>query len=47
MGIVWERWLGDYSLKASKMMIRPKIKSMDLDDNSDINNSNDKPAEDP
>lgn len=23
-GIFWEHWLGDYSLKASKMMIRPK-----------------------
>lgn len=25
VGIIWEKWLGDYSLKASKMMIRPKI----------------------
>jgi hypothetical protein len=24
MGIIWERWLGDYSLAKSKMMIRPK-----------------------
>uniref|UniRef100_A0A1S4GCF9 Fibrinogen C-terminal domain-containing protein n=2 Tax=Anopheles gambiae TaxID=7165 RepID=A0A1S4GCF9_ANOGA len=23
-GILWESWLGDYSLKAAKMMIRPK-----------------------
>lgn len=23
-GIFWEHWLGDYSLKASKMMVRPK-----------------------
>uniref|UniRef100_A0A182MHA9 Fibrinogen C-terminal domain-containing protein n=1 Tax=Anopheles culicifacies TaxID=139723 RepID=A0A182MHA9_9DIPT len=23
-GILWESWLGDYSLKATKMMIRPK-----------------------
>uniref|UniRef100_U5ET44 Putative ficolin n=1 Tax=Corethrella appendiculata TaxID=1370023 RepID=U5ET44_9DIPT len=23
-GILWESWLGDYSLKSSKMMIRPK-----------------------
>lgn len=23
-GIFWEHWHGDYSLKASKMMIRPK-----------------------
>lgn len=47
VGIIWERWLGDYSLKATKMMIRPKIKSMNLDDGSDINNSNAKPVEDP
>jgi hypothetical protein len=24
MGIIWERWLGDYSLAKTKMMIRPK-----------------------
>lgn len=23
-GIFWEHWLGDYSLKATKMMVRPK-----------------------
>lgn len=23
-GIVWEHWLGDYSLKSAKMMIRPR-----------------------
>ena len=23
-GILWEHWLGDYSLKATRMMIRPK-----------------------
>lgn len=23
-GIFWEHWLGDYSMKATKMMIRPK-----------------------
>jgi Fibrinogen beta and gamma chains, C-terminal globular domain len=23
-GIFWEHWLGDYSLKATKMMLRPK-----------------------
>ena len=22
-GIIWELWLGDYSLKETKMMIRP------------------------
>ena len=23
-GIIWELWLGDYSLKATRMMVRPK-----------------------
>lgn len=25
VGIIWEKWLGDYSMKSTKMMIRPKI----------------------
>lgn len=25
IGIIWDRWLGDYSLKSAKMLIRPKI----------------------
>lgn len=25
IGIIWDRWLGDYSLKSVKMLIRPKI----------------------
>lgn len=27
IGIIWDRWLGDYSLKSTKMLIRPKISS--------------------
>jgi len=23
-GIIWELWRGDYSLKSSKMMVRPR-----------------------
>ena len=23
-GIIWELWLGDYSLKSAKMMVRPR-----------------------
>lgn len=25
IGIIWDPWLGDYSLKSVKMLIRPKI----------------------
>jgi Fibrinogen beta and gamma chains, C-terminal globular domain len=24
MGIIWEKWLGDYSLAKTRMLIRPK-----------------------
>ena len=41
-GLIWELWRGDYSLKSSKMMVRPKqlaapnnvIKSHTSDNNS-------------
>lgn len=33
-GIIWELWLGDYSLKAVKMMIRPKDFSVGYDPDS-------------
>ena len=33
-GIIWELWLGDYSLKAVKMMIRPKDFSVGHDPDS-------------
>eukprot|EP00092_Neocalanus_flemingeri_P027836 GFUD01030219.1.p1 GENE.GFUD01030219.1~~GFUD01030219.1.p1 ORF type:complete len:765 (-),score=159.24 GFUD01030219.1:331-2625(-) len=33
-GIIWELWLGDYSLKAAKMMIRPKDFSVGYDPDS-------------
>uniref|UniRef100_A0A1Y9H2C0 Fibrinogen C-terminal domain-containing protein n=1 Tax=Anopheles dirus TaxID=7168 RepID=A0A1Y9H2C0_9DIPT len=34
-GILWESWLGDYSLKAAKMMIRPKDSWSKDEDTSD------------
>jgi len=33
-GIIWELWLGDYSLKAARMMIRPKDFSVGYDPDS-------------
>lgn len=35
VGIVWEQWLGDYSLKSTKMMVRPKVNWFDSNANTD------------
>lgn len=49
VGIIWEKWTGDYSLKATKMMIRPKINWGNDKNESDINQeeNNKKPPDDP
>lgn len=47
VGIIWEKWLGDYSLKTTKMMIRPKVnwsrksQAADYDDESSKKPPND------
>lgn len=38
-GIVWEHWLGDYSLKAAKMMIRPANNGLWMDEEPDDANT--------
>lgn len=43
VGIIWEPWLGDYSLKSSKILIRPKIDWPEGDESD----PNSKPPEDP
>lgn len=46
VGIVWEHWLGDYSLKSTQMMIRPKVEwNNDVDENE--MNQNSRPPDDP
>lgn len=45
IGIIWEQWLGDYSLKSTRMMIRPKIAYNELP--SDENDGNSRPPADP
>lgn len=49
VGIIWEKWIGDYSLKATKMMIRPKINWRNDENESQINQeeNNKKPPDDP
>lgn len=47
VGIVWEKWLGDYSLKATKMMIRPKVEWPTRSTDGDNDSSNSKPPDDP
>lgn len=49
VGIVWEKWLGDYSLKATKMMIRPKIEWPTRSSNQGVDNDLSKkpPDDDP
>lgn len=44
-GIFWEHWLGDYSLKASKMMIRPKENSFSEPPDDDLIELGDKTTE--
>ncbi|XP_031621103.1 angiopoietin-2-like isoform X2 [Contarinia nasturtii] len=44
VGIIWEKWLGDYSLKSTKMMIRPKVV---WSPSTSHDNSNMKPQDDP
>lgn len=46
VGIVWEHWLGDYSMKSTQMMIRPKIEWNNDVDGSEVN-SNSRPPDDP
>ena len=47
-GIFWEHWLGDYSLKASKMMVRPKdLFNSFITDEDLIEFDKSKPLEDP
>lgn len=43
VGIIWEGWMGDYSLKSSRMMIREKSRG-EIDENIDAAAS---PPEDP
>lgn len=49
VGIIWEKWLGDYSLKTTKMMVRPKIdwsSTSEAHDDAD-DDTNKKPPDDP
>lgn len=46
VGIVWEHWLGDYSLKSTQMMIRPKVMWDNGTDGNDTN-PNSTPPDDP
>ena len=46
-GIFWEHWLGDYSLKAAKMMIRPKDSFNSFNDEDLIEIDKTIPLEDP
>lgn len=40
VGIIWEKWLGDYSLKSTKMMIRPKVNWSNHNESDDENKEN-------
>lgn len=47
VGIIWEKWLGDYSLKATKMMIRPKVDWFNANDGRFVGDHSKKPPDDP
>lgn len=48
VGVIWEKWLGDYSLKATKMMIRPKVNWTNRNESEDYDDeTSKKPPDDP
>lgn len=49
VGIIWEKWLGDYSLKSTKMMIRPKVNwsNYNHNENDESKEINRRPPDDP
>lgn len=48
VGVIWEKWLGDYSLKATKMMIRPKVIWTNRNESGDYDDeTSKKPPDDP